>query len=55
MPRPKPPEPLKPRYVRMADRHWVILQQLGGPEWLRALLDKKAPMPKQYYKQLSKD
>ena len=55
MPRPKPPEPLKPRYVRMADRHWVILQQLGGPEWLRALLDKKAPMPKKYYKQRTED
>jgi hypothetical protein len=55
MPRPKPPEPLKPRYVRMADRHWMILQQLGGPEWLRELLDKKAPMPKQYYVKNSKD
>ena len=27
----------------------MILNQLGGAEWLRALLDKKAPMPKKYY------
>jgi len=27
----------------------MILQQLGGAEWLRGLLDKKAPMPKKYY------
>jgi hypothetical protein len=33
----------------MSDRHWLILQQLGGAEWLRGFLEKKAPMPKQYY------
>jgi hypothetical protein len=33
----------------MSDRHWMILQQLGGAEWLRTILDKKAPMPKKYY------
>ena len=49
MPRPKPPEPLLGRQVRMSDRHWIILNQLGGAEWLRTLLDKRAPMPKQYY------
>jgi hypothetical protein len=49
MPRPKPPEPLIGRQVRMSDRHWMILQELGGAEWLRTLLDKKAPMPKKYY------
>ena len=49
MPRPKPPEKLLGRQVRMSDRHWLILQQLGGAEWLRTILDKKAPMPKQYY------
>jgi hypothetical protein len=27
----------------------MILQQLGGAEWLRGLLEKKAPMPKKYY------
>ena len=49
MPRPKPPEKLLGRQVRRSDRHWMILQQLGGAEWLRTVLDKKAPMPKKYY------
>jgi len=49
MPRPKPPAPLKVRYVRLSDKQWIVLNQLGGPEWLRTLLDKKAPMPKKYY------
>ena len=49
MPRPKPPEPLKHRYLRMSDRHWIIFNQLGGAEWLRELLEKKAPMPKKFY------
>ena len=52
MPRPKPPERLLGRQVRMSDRQWIILNQLGGAEWLRDLLDKKAPMPKMYYKKL---
>ena len=49
MPRPKPPEPLKHRYLRMSDRHWLIFKQLGGAEWLRNILEKKAPMPKKFY------
>ena len=49
MPRPKPPAPLKARYVRLSDTQWVIFNQLGGAEWLRETLDKKAPMPKKYY------
>jgi hypothetical protein len=32
----------------MSDRQWIILNQLGGAEWLRDILDKTAPMPKQY-------
>ena len=51
MPRPKPPEPLKARFVRLSDRQWMIFNQLGGAEWLRGLLEKKAPMPKKYYDQ----
>lgn len=49
MPRPKPPAPLKVRYVRLSDKQWMIFKQLGGLDWLRELLDKKAPMPKKYY------
>ena len=49
MPRPKPPAPLKARFVRLNDMQWAVLQQLGGAEWLRDTLNKKAPMPKKYY------
>jgi len=49
MPRPKPPAPLKARYIRLSDKQWLILNQLGGADWLRTLLEKKAPMPKKYY------
>ena len=49
MPRPKPPAPLKARYVRLSDKQWMIFTQLGGADWLRELLEKKAPMPKKYY------
>jgi hypothetical protein len=27
----------------------MIFTQLGGADWLRELLEKKAPMPKKYY------
>ena len=49
MPRSKPPEPITFRNIRMSDRQWMIFNQLGGAEWLRTFLEKKAPMPKQYY------
>jgi len=49
MPRPKPPEPLIGRQIRMSDRQFMIFNHLGGAEWLRKLLDKKDPFPKQYY------
>ena len=52
MPRPKPPEPITFRNIRMSDRQWMIFNQLGGAEWLREFLEKKAPMPKQYYDKL---
>ena len=49
MPRPKPPEPLKARQVRMSDRQWMIFNELGNAEWLRKQLDKNAKMPAKYY------
>jgi hypothetical protein len=52
MPRPKPPTPLIGRQIRLSDKQFLILNQLGGAEWLRDLLEKKAPMPKQYYEKL---
>ena len=36
----------------MTDKQWLILNQLGGAEWLRTLLEKKAPFPAKYYKEL---
>ena len=52
MPRPKPPEPLIGRQVRMSDRQFIVFNHLGGAGWLRKLLDKKDPFPKQYYEKL---
>ena len=49
MPRPKLAEPITFRNIRMSDRQWMIFNQLGGAEWLRGFLEKKAPMPTQYY------
>jgi hypothetical protein len=36
----------------MSDKQWIIFNQLGGADWLRTLLEKKAPMPSSYYKKL---
>ena len=52
MPRPKPLLPLIGRQIRLSDKQWLILNQLGGAEWLRTLLEKKAPFPASYYKKL---
>lgn len=52
MPRAKPAEPLKRRDIRMNDRQWLILRELGGAKWLRDTLEKKASMPKKYYERL---
>ena len=55
MPRPKPPEPLRPRVIRMSDRQMLVFKQLGGAQWLREFMDKKAPMPKKYYERILND
>lgn len=52
MPRPKPPEPIKIRYIKMSDRQWIMFNELGGADWLRKFVEKKTPMPKQYYDKL---
>jgi len=52
VPRPKPPETLIGRQVRMSDRQWIMFNELGGADWLRKFVEKKAPMPKQYYDKL---
>lgn len=40
MPRPKPPEPLKPRAIRMSDTEWEMFKHMGGADWLRSRLYK---------------
>jgi len=42
MPRPKPAQELKPRHIRLSDRQWARLQELGGSEWLRQTLSYRA-------------
>ena len=49
MPRPKPPMPLKPRNMRMSDLEWLMFQELGGADWLRTFVKKKAKFPAQHY------
>ena len=39
----------------MSDRQMIIFKQLGGAQWLRELLDKKAPMPKAWYERKIND
>lgn len=46
MPRPAPPNPLKPRMVRMSDEQWQKFQDLGGSTWLRRFIGGK---PDKYY------
>jgi hypothetical protein len=36
----------------MSDRQFMVLNHLGGADWLRKLLDKKDPFPKQYYERI---
>lgn len=46
MPRPKPPAPLKARYVRLSDEEWEKFKDMGGAEWLRKVMGTR---PKSYY------
>jgi hypothetical protein len=49
MPRAKPILPLKNRYLRMSDVEWLMFQELGGADWLRTFVKKKAKFPAQHY------
>jgi hypothetical protein len=46
MPRPKPPAPLKARYVRLSDEEWLKFKEIGGAEWLRKAMSTR---PRNYY------
>ena len=55
MPRPKPPLPLKGRNMRMSDVEWLMFLELGGVEWLRKYVRKKAKFPLQHYVEFKKE
>jgi hypothetical protein len=42
--------PLIGRQVRMSDVEWLMFKELGGADWLRKLIKKKAKLPLQHYK-----
>jgi hypothetical protein len=46
VPRPKPPEPLKPRQLRMSDTEWLKFKEMGGADWLRKFMRTR---PSTYY------
>lgn len=41
VPRPKPPEPLKGRQMRLSDSEWIAFKELGGADWLRKMMRSK--------------
>lgn len=49
MPRPKPSAPLKARFVRLSDVEWLQFKELGGADWLRKYVKRKAKYPTRYY------
>ena len=55
MPRPKPPMELKGRNMRMSDVEWLMFQELGGADWLRKYVKKKAKFPLQHYVEFKKE
>ena len=55
MPRPKPPEPLKFRNIRMSDVEWLMFQELGGADWLRKFVKTKAKLPINHYEKQVED
>ena len=55
MPRPKPPMELKGRNMRMSDMEWLMFKELGGADWLRKYVKKKAKFPLQHYVEFKKE
>ena len=43
MPRPRPPENIKPFMVRLTMRQWAKVQELGGAPFLRKLIAEHNP------------
>lgn len=55
MPRPKPPEELKPRYIRMSDSEFEKFKKLGGAEWLRRFMGSRPDTYHQVFRRLDRD
>ena len=55
MPRPKPPEELKPRYIRMSDTEYEKFKKLGGAEWLRRFMGSRPDTYHQVFRRLDRD
>ncbi len=55
MPRPKPPMELKGRNMRMSDVEYLMFLELGGAEWLRQFVKKKAKLPISHYEKQVED
>lgn len=55
MPRPKPPMSLKGRQIRMSDVEWLMFKELGGADWLRKYVRKKAKLPLQHYMEFKQE
>jgi hypothetical protein len=41
--------PLRGRMIRMSDLEWLMFQDLGGADWLRTVVKKKAKFSTPYY------
>ena len=46
---------LKGRHVRMSDLEWLMFKELGGAEWLRKFVRKKAKLPINHYEKQAED
>jgi pyruvate dehydrogenase complex dehydrogenase (E1) component len=55
MPRPAPPEELKPRYIRMSDTEYEKFKKLGGAEWLRRFMGSRPDTYHQVFRRLDRD
>jgi hypothetical protein len=46
---------LKGRNMRMSDVEWLMFKELGGAEWLRQFVKKKAKLPINHYEKQVED
>lgn len=46
---------LRGRQIRMSDMEWLMFKELGGAEWLRKYVRKKATLPINHYEKQVED